>query len=153
MNTASWHIPDPTYQPEFYESVPTKRAIAWGIDSLIVTIITVLILPLTAFAGVFFFYFLWLAVNFAYRVLTIAGGSATIGMRLMGIELRTQNGARFSLSDAMLHTIGLSISFSIFPLQIISALMMLISVRGQGLSDHLLGSVMINRRSVRRTAR
>ena len=51
------------------------------------------------------------------------------------------------MSQAALHTIGFYISFAVFPLQILSILLMLLSERRQGLTDHVLGSAMINRRA------
>ena len=39
MTDYSWHIPDPVTQPEFYDDVPTKRAIAWMIDAVLVLLL------------------------------------------------------------------------------------------------------------------
>ncbi|MEC8015082.1 MAG: RDD family protein, partial [Pseudomonadota bacterium] len=58
-------------------------------------------------------------------------------------------GRRLDGSLALLHTAGYSISVAIPVLQVISVLMMLTSSRGQGLTDALLGTVMLNRRGVR----
>jgi len=78
-------------------------------------------------------------------VVTIANGSATLRMRFLGIEFRKSNGDRFDLSMAFLHTLGLTVSFAMPLLQVISIVLMLTTARGQGLSDHLLGTVAINR--------
>jgi len=140
-------LADPQRQPEFYASVPFKRAIAWIIDNLLIALLCLLILPFTAFVAVFFFPFLMLIVGFAYRVITLAGGSATLGMRLMAIEFRTLDATRFDLPNAFWHTVGYSVSWGIFPLQIVSIVLMLTSARGQGLTDHVLGTVALNRRA------
>jgi uncharacterized RDD family membrane protein YckC len=145
MNTRAYALPDPETQPEFYADVPVKRLIAWVVDMILIAIMCVLILPFTAFTGIFFFPFLILVVGFAYRVITLAGGSATFGMRFVGIELRTQHGERFELGHAFLHTLGYSISLSFFVLQIISIVLMLTTSRSQGLTDHIMGSVAINK--------
>jgi uncharacterized RDD family membrane protein YckC len=147
MSTFSWHIPDPDRQPEFYAAVPLKRLIAWGIDTLLVALICVAILPFTAFAGIFFFPALLLLVGFAYRVVTIARGSATWGMWLVAIEFRTLSGQRFDLQMAVLHTLGFTVSCALFVLQVISIVLMLTTSRAQGLTDHLLGTVALNRRA------
>ncbi|MEZ5676677.1 RDD family protein [Thalassovita litoralis] len=140
-----WHLPDPQTQPEFYEDVAMKRLIAFVLDTVLIALITVLVVPFTAFTGLFFFPFLMAAVGFVYRVITIANGSATLGMRLMAIEFRNASGARFDLGQAFLHTVGLNLSFAIMPLQLVSVVLMATTERGQGLTDHVMGSVAINR--------
>lgn len=147
MTDYSWHIPDPVTQPEFYADVPVKRLIAWLVDTLIVVVICLLILPFTAFTGIFFFPFLMLVVGFAYRVATIARGSATWGMRLVAIEFRTLSGQRFDLTTAFLHTLAFTLSCAFFVVQIASIVFMLTTPRAQGLTDHLLGTVAMNRRA------
>ena len=102
---------------------------------------------MTAFIGLFFLPFLYMTVGFIYRVVTIASGSATWGMRLMSIELRDAQGARFDFGQAFLHTAGYTFSLVMAPLQLVSALFMCATDRGQGLTDLVMGSVMINRRA------
>lgn len=138
-------LADPIRQPEFYASVAPKRAIAWIIDNILIALICLVILPFTAFTGIFFFPLLLLVVGFAYRVVTLASGSATWGMRLMSIEFRRDNAERFDLPTAFWHTVGYTISWSIFPLQLVSAVMMMTTARGQGLSDQALGTAVLNR--------
>ena len=145
MNTRAYALPNPETQPEFYADVPVKRLVAWIIDMVLIAILCVLILPFTAFTGIFFFPFLILVVGFVYRVVTLANGSATFGMRFVGVEFRTQHGERFELGHAFLHTLGYSISLSFFILQVISIVLMLTTSRAQGLTDHIMGSVAINR--------
>ena len=147
MSDYSWHIPDPETQAEFYADVPAKRLIAWIADTVLVAVICLLILPFTAFTGIFFFPLLMLIVGFAYRVVTLARGSATWGMRLVAIEFRTVSGARFDLGMAFLHTLGFTVSCAFFPLQVVSIVLMLTTARGQGLSDHVMGTVALNRRA------
>jgi uncharacterized RDD family membrane protein YckC len=145
MTPYSSHLPDPEMQAEFYADVPMKRLIAWVADTVLIAVICLLILPFTAFTGIFFFPLLMLAVGFAYRVVTIANRSATWGMRLMAIEFRAANGERFGLGLAFAHTMGLSISFAMPLLQVVSVVLMLTTARKQGLTDHLLGTVALNR--------
>ncbi|MEC8294510.1 MAG: RDD family protein [Pseudomonadota bacterium] len=145
MSAYGWALPDPETQPAFYQDVSSKRLLAWVIDSVLIVGLTLLVLPFTAFIGILFFGFLMLMVGFAYRVVTIANGSATLGMRFLGIEFRKSNGDRFDLGMAFLHTLGLTVSFAMPLLQVISIVLMLTTARGQGLSDHVLGTVAINR--------
>lgn len=139
-------LADPVRQPEFYASVAVKRGIAWVIDTALIVILCLLILPFTAFTGIFFFPMLILVIGFAYRVVTITGGSATLGMHFMSIEFRREDGTRFDLSTAFWHTMGYSISWAFAPLQLVSAVLMMASPRGQGLTDHVLGTAALNKR-------
>ena len=140
-----WGLPDPDTQPGFYDAVPTKRLIAFVVDLIIASVLAAHVLPFTAFLGLFFFPFLVAVVSFAYRIVTIAGGSVTWGMRLMGIEFRTKSGECFDLGMAFLHT-ALFTAWSIVSIaQIISVVLMLTTARKQGLSDLILGSAAINK--------
>ena len=123
MSQTSSTIPDPQIQPEFYADIPTKRLVAWVVDTIIVTFLCIIILPMTAFTGLFFFPFLMLVVGFIYRVATLSSRSSTWGMRLVAIEFRATNGTKFDTSLAFWHTLGLTISFAVFPLQFISIIM------------------------------
>jgi len=147
MSDITWHLPDPERQPEFYADVASKRLVAFIVDTILIIVISLLIVPFTAFTGLFFFPVLMAVVGFAYRVVTIARGSATWGMRLMAIEFRASDGQRFDLGLAFAHTLGLTISFGLPILQVISIVLMLTGPRGQGLSDLVLGSVAVNRRA------
>lgn len=138
--------PDPDSQPEFYAGVPTKRLLAWIVDAFIVIIACVVILPFTAFSGVFFFPLMMLVVGFVYRVATLANGSATWGMRLFGMELRTASDEPLDGGTALLHTLGYTISIGMMPLQLVSMVLMGTTARCQGLSDLVLGTVALNRR-------
>ncbi len=147
MTTTAYatRLPDPDTRADVYDGVPLKRGLAWLVDMGLIIVICLFALPFTAFLGVFFFPFLMLVLGFFYRWATIAGGSATWGMRMMGIELRNIDGLRLSGGAAFWHTLGYSVSVAVFPLQLISVAMMLSTSRKQGLSDHLLGTAAVNR--------
>ncbi len=138
--------PDPEIQPQFYESVTTKRLIAWVIDTVLIVLVCLVIVPFTAFVGLFFFPLLLLIVGFLYRWATLATASATLGMRLMSMELREADDRRLSGTVALLHTLGYTISIGSALIQIISMVLMLNSKRGQGLTDMVLGTVALNTR-------
>jgi uncharacterized RDD family membrane protein YckC len=145
MSHRTFALPDPNTQSEFYEDVTFKRFLAWLIDTALIFVLCVLVLPFTAFTGILFFGALLFIFGFAYRVVTIATGSATWGMRLMSIELRQSDGSRFDLGSAFLHTLGFTVSVMFPILQIISVVLMITTDRKQGLTDHVMGSVAINR--------
>lgn len=138
-------LPDPIERSDFYASVLPKRGLAWVADAILIGVLAAIALPFTAFTGVFYFPVLMAVIGFLYRWFTIASGSSTWGMRLMGIELRGPDGLRLTSQNAMLHTAGYTVSVVVFPLQLISVLMMLLSPRHQGLTDVLMGTAAINR--------
>lgn len=138
-------LPDPEYQPEFYQGVPAKRGIAWVIDTIITVIITAMIVPFTAFTALFFLPGLFIMVNTAYRWVSLARSSATPGMRIAAIEFRGNDGRAFDTSTAFLHTLGYVVSMAFVLPQILSVVMMLLSPKGQGLTDTVLGCVAINK--------
>jgi uncharacterized RDD family membrane protein YckC len=138
-------LPDPETQSEFYADVPTKRFFAWLVDILLIGLLSVLTLPFTLFLGVFFFPLIYLTIGVIYRTVSLANRSATPGMRLMAVEFRTAEGRLFDLPAAFLHTMGYTVSVSVFPLQLVSIVLMLTSARAQGLTDHILGTAAINR--------
>jgi len=138
-------LPDPLTKPQFYTGVLAKRAAAWVFDVVLVGILCVIIVPFTVFTALLFFPFLMLVVGVIYRWFTIASKSSTWGMRLMGIELRDHDGLRLDSQSALMHTAGYSFSMAMAPLQLVSVLMMLLSDRKQGLTDHLLGTTAINK--------
>ncbi|RLK10918.1 RDD family protein [Ruegeria conchae] len=141
------HLPDPDSQPEFYQSVATKRFFAWLFDIAFISLLCTVAILLTFGMGFFILALIYAVVSFVYRVVTIANGSATLGMRFMGIELRDAFGARMDTGKAIAHTAGYFVSMAFPVLQIISVIMMMTSARCQGLTDAFLGTVMINQRA------
>lgn len=140
-------LPDPISQPQFYASVASKRLVAWIVDSIVTLVLSLIVVLLTAFVGLFIWPLLYLVVGFAYRTVTLANGSATWGMRFAGVEIRNAFGERLDLGLALAHTAGYTLSIAIPLIQVVSIIMMLTSARGQGLTDAFLGTVALNRRS------
>lgn len=145
MSDPLWGLPDPHLHSEFYADVPAKRLVAFVVDTLLIVLLSVLVLPFTAFTGLFFFPLLMMVIGFAYRVVTLASGSATWGMRLMAIEMRARDGTRFDLGLAFVHTALFTVFFSMLLPQAASVVLMLTGARGQGLPDLLLGTAAVNR--------
>ena len=144
MSDPYWGLPDPSTQPDFYAGVALKRLLAWVFDIVVIAALVFLV-------GIFTLGLAWvlfplmLLVGFVYRWLTIASGSATWGMRMVAIELRTREGQPLDGGTAFLHTLGYTVSLAVSPLQLISVIMMLLTPRGQGLTDMFLGTAMLNR--------
>jgi uncharacterized RDD family membrane protein YckC len=138
-------LPDPEYQSEFYQGVPFKRGMAWIVDTILTLILTAIIVPFTAFTALFFLPVLFLVVNTLYRWVSMSRSSATPGMRLAAIEFRRADGRVFDSGTALLHTLGYVVSMAFVLPQLLSIAMMLLSPRGQGLTDTVLGCVAINR--------
>jgi uncharacterized RDD family membrane protein YckC len=138
-------LPDPVSQAAFYAGVPAKRALAWVIDTLLIAGLTLLVLPFTGFLALFFLGGLYLTLSFLYRWISLSRSSATPGMRVCAIEFRTFHGDRFDPATAFAHTLGYSLSVAFVLPQLISVGLMLLTPRGQGLTDHILGTVALHR--------
>ncbi|PTX55954.1 putative RDD family membrane protein YckC [Litoreibacter ponti] len=137
-------LPDPATDPAFYDGVVLKRLLAWVVDTLLISVIAVVIASLPLFLLWFIFPAVFLVVSLIYRIGTIKAYSATPGMRLFNIELRTYQGSPLDGGEATLHTIGYLVASAFFIPQIISLLMMMLGERGQGLHDMFVGVVAIN---------
>ena len=144
-STANSHLPDPDFDAAFFEGVTAKRLVAWVFDVIVTLILSVLVSIFTFGIGFLLFPLVWLGVSFAYRTLTIAAGSATLGMRITGIELRDRMGLRLDTGHAFMHTLIYSISMATVILQFLSAAMMVTTRYKQGIADIFLGTTAINR--------
>ena len=138
-------LPDPDRQAEFYASVPAKRLLAWVIDIFLVGMTTFLLGVFTLGIAWLLFPIFYIAIDFIYRWLSLGNGSATLGMRLMAIEIRNRSGARLDRGEAAIHTLAFMVCAGFALPQLISVLLMAFGPRGQGLHDLLLGTAAINR--------
>jgi uncharacterized RDD family membrane protein YckC len=147
------HAYDPLLNPELFEGVLARRCIAFLID---LTIITVPVL----FAAVFIFIFglVTLGLGFALYGLLSPGAviwaiayygftfgsppSATIGMRIMDIEMRTWYGAPAYFVLGAVHAIVYWVTVSFLtPLILLVAFF---NERKRLLHDMLVGTIVIN---------
>jgi uncharacterized RDD family membrane protein YckC len=147
------HAYDPATQPELFEGVLVRRVVAFFIDVLMIAI------PL-AFLALFIFmfglvtlglgWFLFLAFGpiaviwaILYYGLTFgSAASATIGMRMMDLEMRTWYGAPAYFVLGAVHAIGYWISVSFLtPLILLVAL---VNERRRLLHDMAVGTVVVN---------
>lgn len=138
-------LPDPQLDAALYADVPAKRLVAWVVDSVLTGLITLVIVPFTAFTALFFLPLLFLVVNFLYRAVGIARHGATPGMRMMAIGLHGAGTRRLEPAMAVAHTTLYILSATFVIPQLISIATMLLTDRGQSLPDMVLGTVMLNR--------
>ncbi len=142
-------LPNPERDPQFYEGVPARRLVAWLVDMAVILVVGVpiaLVFGVATFGiGFALFPFILASVGFIYRFVTIAGSSATWGMRFMGIELRRHDGSRFDSTTALLHTAIYTVAFWTVALQLLSCATILMSRYKQGLNDIILRTTAINR--------
>jgi len=138
-------LPDPVKDAQFYAGVPFKRLIAWIIDFGIIILLTLAAVIGSLGLGAFIYPVIMLCINLAYRIFTLQMYSATLGMRLAGIEIRNAQGNKLTLKEALWHTGLYTVIFLFIFGMVISVVMMLLSHRGQGLHDYLLGTTAINR--------
>ncbi len=143
MHTSN--LPDPRLDAQFYAGVPVKRLFAWMLDAVIIFVLCAIVVILTVGLGALIFPLLAFAANLAYRVGCLYVWSATLGMRMMGIEIRNKDGDRVDQSEAFFHS-GLYILITLTGFGVpATAIAMLINDRGQGLHDMVLGTTAINR--------
>ena len=147
------HAYDPAANPELFEGVVARRIVAFLIDFLILSIPVVFVSMFIFVAGIvtfglgFLLYgLLWPGIviwAIVYYGLTLGGAaSATIGMRMMDIEMRTWYGspAYFVLGGVHAVVFWLTVSM-ITPLILIVSLF---NERRRCLHDFLVGTVIIN---------
>ncbi|MEP5760379.1 MAG: RDD family protein [Litoreibacter sp.] len=142
MQTIS--LPDPIAQPEFYQGTAVKRFFSWMIDLVIIFLISAVIATLPFFIGWFFFPLIFLATQMIYCIGSLSRQSSTPGMRLMNIELRGPNGGYLQPGEAALHTIAYVVSMGFVIPQLITLALIMISPKGQGLHDLIVGATVIN---------
>ena len=147
------HAFDPYAEPDLFRSVLTRRVIAFIIDLIVLTVPVALAYVFIAVFGLItlglgwvLFWLVWPATVIwavIYYGTTLGGQhSATIGMRLMDLELRTWYGAPgyFVLGAAHAIMFWTSISF----LSPLILLIGLFNARRRLAHDIILGTVVIN---------
>ncbi|MFG1286489.1 RDD family protein [Xanthobacter versatilis] len=147
------HAFDPVAQPEFFEGVLSRRLMAFMVDAMIVVAAVVLFYLFVLVMGLVTFGLSWIAFFFiwptfvivalAYNALTLGSpASATLGMRLMDIEVRTWYGAPCYSVLGAVHAVCFWVSVSIFTPFVL--LVALFNDRRRLLHDFLVGTVVVN---------
>lgn len=147
------HAYDPVKNPEFFEGVLARRVVAFAIDWVIISIpIALAALFLTAVTvvtlgfGIVFFWLLppasviWIIVYFGVGV--SGPRSATIGMRIMDLELRTWYGAPAYFVLGAAHVIVFWLTVTVLTPFIV--LVCFFNQRRRLLHDIMLGTVVVN---------
>lgn len=137
-------IPDPDLRPDYYENVVAKRALAWVIDVLLITVVSGVIALITII-GLWLFPLIYFCISFLYRVTTLRGGG-TWGMRFFGVELVDVNGQHLTTGIAILHTLGYFVVTGMILPVVINWATILLTDKHQSLYDLVLGTVLLNRR-------
>jgi uncharacterized RDD family membrane protein YckC len=147
------HAFDPSTQPELFRGVLTRRVIAFLIDLFVLAVPVILSVIFIAIFGLVTlglgWALFWLvspaSVIWAlvYYGATLGGvHSATIGMRMMDLELRTWYGAPGYFLLGAVHSVCFWISVSVLSPFVL--LVGLFNRRRRLLHDFLLGTVIIN---------
>jgi uncharacterized RDD family membrane protein YckC len=147
------HAYDPATGPELFEGVPARRVVAFVIDFIILSL-PVLFLSMFIFVigivtlglGFLLYFLLWPGMviwALAYYGLTLGGPhSATVGMRIMDLEMRTWYGAPAYALLGAVHAVVFWISVAaLTPLVL---LVPFFNERRRCLHDILVGTVVIN---------
>lgn len=140
---------EPVERPELYEGVRIRRTLAFLIDVSIVAALTglayvlVLLLGLPTFGlGWLLLPLVWPTVPILYNAITLGGPhSATPGMRVMGLAMRSFDGRGTYPLLALLH--GLAFWLSVTFLTPLVLAVSLLSPKKRLLHDILLGTTVI----------
>ena len=142
-------LPDPQTDPQFYDGVLAKRAVAWVLDAVAIGLLTGFV---TLFVGIgtlglgfLLAPVIILATGFLYRFFTIAAYSRTPGMAMLGIEFRNVAGQRFDRTEAFVHTALFTFIFASVVGQFLTCLCAMFTARRQTIADVITGSTAINR--------
>ena len=147
------HAYDPATQPELFEGVLARRVVAFIVDFVIISIPVVLAAMFIFAFGIvtlglaFALYWLlpsatviWAIVYFG---VTLGGpASATLGMRVMDLEMRTWYGAPAYFVLGAVHAVAFWFTVSFFTPFVL--LVAFFNERGRLLHDIILGTVIIN---------
>lgn len=147
---------DPRTYPELYEGILSRRIVAFVVDAIVITLLMIpaaLVVFILGFVtlgiGWLLYGALFAIVALGYVALTLGGpASATWGMRMAGIELRTWNGGKMFPLLAIMHSLLFWFSVSILTPLIL--LVGFFTERKQLLHDLVLGVVMVNSEPLRR---
>jgi uncharacterized RDD family membrane protein YckC len=144
------HAYNPVTQQQLFQGVIGKRVIAFVVDAIIILVLTVLAYVAVAVLGIVTLGLAWLlfglvfpAVGLGYNAVTIGGrNSATVGQRMMGLEVRMWYGGKVTPLIAAFHALLFWFSLVVFCPILLWALF---DSRKRCLHDILAGVVVINR--------
>jgi uncharacterized RDD family membrane protein YckC len=139
------HSYDPVTQPQLFAGLIGKRSMAFIVDFVIIMVLAFLFGVVTLGLG-------WvllpaiLLVFLAYNAFTIGGAkSATLGQRLMGLEVRMWFGGKVSPLIAAFHALLFWFSASTFVLWLVNVAWAFFDARKRCAHDILAGVIVVNR--------
>jgi uncharacterized RDD family membrane protein YckC len=144
------HAYDPVSQSRLFDGVIRKRTLAFIVDAIIILVLTVVAYVVVALLGVITLGLAWLlfglvfpAVGLGYNALTVGGpNSATVGQRMMGLEVRMWFGGKVTPLIAAFHALLFWFSLVVFCPILLWAFF---DQRKRCLHDILAGVVVLNR--------
>lgn len=140
---------DPEREPELFDGVLSRRLLAFLIDAVIIFLLSLAGYVLVTILGVvtlglgfLLFGLVFPLVALGYTGITLgSSASATIGMRMMGLEMRLWHGERMYFLIGVFHALVFWLSMSLTPLILLVALF---NRRKRLLHDFISGAVIIN---------
>jgi len=144
------HAYDPIGQPEYFRDLLGRRMMAFLVDVVIVTFLFFAAVSLIFILGFVTFGLAWLMFGIVFPLVALGYSAwtmsspptATIGMRLFDLEIRTWYGARMTGLLGAFHTLLFYFSVSILTPFIL--LLALFDGRKRCLHDMLMGTVIVN---------
>jgi uncharacterized RDD family membrane protein YckC len=144
---------DPVANPELFAGVLTRRVVAFAIDFIVIAIPPILVSLLIFVFGLLtlglgwaLYFFItpgWVIWALFYYGLTLGSpASATLGMRAMGIEMRTWYGGPLYFVLGAVHAVVFWVSVSVLTPFIL--IVGLFNGRKRLFHDMLVGTVLIN---------
>jgi uncharacterized RDD family membrane protein YckC len=145
------HAYDPVTQPQLFDGVIRRRFVAFIVDAIIISVLTVIAYLVVGVLGVLTLGLAWRlfglvfpAVGLGYNALTIGGpNSATVGQRMMRLEVHMWYGGKVSPLIAAFHALLFWFSLVVFCPILLWAFF---DSRKRCLHDILAGVVVTNRR-------
>lgn len=146
------HLFDPALEPDLFEQVLSRRAMAYLFDLVGVSVLWLLAAVVVFFLGIATFGLAWLIypalwplLGVLYTVATLGGpDSATPGMRAMGLSMRLTDGRRPDALTALIHVVVFyALTVTLTPLV---HLVGLFTERRQLLQDFIVGVVVMDAR-------
>ena len=138
----------PVFGIERFEGVLSRRILAFILDCILIAVLTIPFLVFSLFLAVLTFGLVVIPISgvltfFYFTLFTGGAKSATLGMRLMGIELRDSRGGRPDLLQAGIRTLVFMATNAILP--VIICAVALFDLRRRTIHDMLTSTVVVRR--------
>lgn len=146
-------MPDSVQAPALYQSITFKRSLAWVIDAIILLILLSILWVIAFFGGIVTFGLLWKVAAIisailpaAYHAYLVGGpASATIGMSVTGLTVRTIDGGSPNALQGLVMVVGFYMSLTLLTPLVLGVAFF--NSRRRCLHDMLSGVVVVNRRA------